>query len=142
MSPEPTKELSPPAETPDVKPAISLPRVPKRKSVSDTIADATEKERHTRLKMTEVNAKQKTTRALGTAKYKQDAKIEVKKMELAFQREENNYQRQHELAVLEKQIELERLRRQPVQIPSVSTPNALSAPQGPIFSPPLDPAFL
>jgi hypothetical protein len=78
----------------------------KRKTISDMIWDESEHIRLTRIKIAEVYAKEKTTRE----KVKRQSVAEVELERLRFQREEGEKQRAHEVMMMDRQIELERLR--------------------------------
>lgn len=62
--------------------------------------------RLTRVKLAEIHAKEKTARE----KVKRQAFAEVEVERLRFQREEGEKQRAHEVMMMDRQIELERLR--------------------------------
>lgn len=78
----------------------------KRKTISDMVRDESEHIRVTRIKIAEVQAKEKTARE----KLKRQTLANIELQRLKFQREEGEKQRAHEVMMMDRQIELERLR--------------------------------
>jgi hypothetical protein len=78
----------------------------KRKSISDMVRDEGELIRVTRVKIAEVQAKEKTERE----KVKRQAFTGVELECLHFQREEGEKQRAHEILMMNRQIELEKFK--------------------------------
>jgi hypothetical protein len=78
----------------------------KRKTISEMVRDESEHVRVTRIKIAEVQAKEKTTRE----KVKRQGLAGIELERLRFQREEGEKQRAHEVMMMDRQIELERMR--------------------------------
>jgi len=70
------------------------------------VRDESEHMRATRIKIVEVQAKEKTARE----KVKRETLAEIELERLRFQREEGEKQHAHEVMMMDRQIELERLR--------------------------------
>jgi hypothetical protein len=70
------------------------------------VRDESEHIRVTRIKIAEVQAKEKTARE----KLKRQTLANIELQRLKFQREEGEKQRAHEVMMMDRQIELERLR--------------------------------
>ncbi|KAJ7911696.1 hypothetical protein B0H13DRAFT_2328078 [Mycena leptocephala] len=85
----------------------SAARGTKRKSVHDQVEALATQDRVQRLKVAEVREREKTARA----KHKYDTKSELELAKLQHQQVEAEHQRQHEFAMLERQIQLERMRQ-------------------------------
>lgn len=92
--------------TPGPKPSASAAKGQKRKTVSDMVWSESEHIRLTRIKIAEVYAKEKTARE----KVKRRTLAELELERLRFQREEGEKQRTHEVMMMDRQLELERLR--------------------------------
>lgn len=93
------------------------PRPLKRKDLMDIATTALSEVRNTRLKTTEVKAKERTTRKLAKEDRKlrmHEANVKLERAKLEHSRQEAALQRAHELAMMERQVELERLRRHDV----------------------------
>ncbi|KAJ7858305.1 hypothetical protein B0H13DRAFT_2356586 [Mycena leptocephala] len=103
----------------------SAARGTKRKSVHDQVEALATQDRVQRLKVAEVREREKTARA----KHKYDTKSELELAKLQHQQMEAERQRQHEFAMLERQIQLERLRQQ-------AGPSTYGPPGGPAFGAP------
>ncbi|KAJ7159636.1 hypothetical protein C8R46DRAFT_1224218 [Mycena filopes] len=112
------KKVKVKAETP-VVPSSSA-RGSKRKTIQDHIQDLTTQDRAQRLKLAELREEQKTVRA--QAKY--DAKNNLELARLQHQQREADRQREHEMLMLERQIQLENLRRNPVPAMGMYGPGA------------------
>jgi hypothetical protein len=86
---------------------LSSARGSKRKSIQDHIQDLTTHNQSQRLKLAEVKERQRTQRA----KAKYEAKSNLEMARLQHQQREAERQRQHELQMLERQMQLEAMRR-------------------------------
>jgi hypothetical protein len=78
----------------------------KCKTISDMVQEESEHIRVTRIKIAEFQAKEKTARD----KVKRQTLANIELQRLQFQREEGEKQRAHEVMMMDRQIELERLR--------------------------------
>lgn len=81
----------------------------KRKSMHDHIQELTSQDRSQRIKLTEVKEHEKTLRA--QAKYEARSQLDIARLQ--HQEREAMRQREHEMRMMERQIELEMLRRGP-----------------------------
>ena len=117
-----TRSSSPP---PPVKftPARGIKR---KVSMMDQITELANEDRSQRLKIIEVKQKEKTRRS--QAKYQTQSKLELARMR--HQEQQAALQRQHDLVMMERQMELERLRS------TTAYPQALLAPQAGAYSGP------
>lgn len=88
------------------KPFASVTKGQKRKSISDMVCDESELMQVTRVKIAEVQAKEKTE----WEKVKRQAFAEVELERLQFQHEEGEKQRAHKVMMMDRQIELERFK--------------------------------
>ena len=88
----------------------ATPSAKKRKTLQDHARDIVEAERAARLEITRFAAKEKTAREAIKRQAAQDTALEIERLRLEFQREEGARQRAHELAILERQIQLERIK--------------------------------
>jgi hypothetical protein len=88
------------------KPFASAVKGQKCKSISDMVCDESELIRVTRIKIAEVQAKEKTAHE----KVKQQALAEVELECIRFQQDEGQKQRAHEVMMMDWQIELERFK--------------------------------
>lgn len=82
----------------------------KRKSMADAIHETATADRNARIKMMEVKEKEKTARAETKETIKSRTLMTLEGQRMQHQREQAALDRAHALAVLDKQIELERLR--------------------------------
>ncbi|KAI5999228.1 hypothetical protein EDD15DRAFT_2363296 [Pisolithus albus] len=78
----------------------------KRKTPQDLIKEVAHAEREVRVSMNEINAREKTARERIKRKVAHDTAVELETMRLRVQREEAAAQRAHELAMMDKQIQL------------------------------------
>jgi hypothetical protein len=130
----PVRSSTPKTPAPRVK-AETAPiysaRGTKRKSVHEQVEALATQDRVQRLKVAEIREREKTARS----KHKYDAKSELELAKLRHQQMEAERQRQHEFAMMERQIQLERMRQQ-------VGPSTYGPPGGPAFgAPPPSSAF-
>ncbi|KAH7911006.1 hypothetical protein BJ138DRAFT_1101375 [Hygrophoropsis aurantiaca] len=106
-----------------VKPPASAAPTPtksatkKRQTPQDFVKDVADAEREARLRMTEINAKERTAREEIKRRTAHNTALEVERLRLKYQhnemmenRSQAIAQREHERIMIEKQIELERVR--------------------------------
>jgi hypothetical protein len=86
---------------------MSAARGTKRKSIHEHVQDIATQDRTQRLKVTKVKEQEKTVRSQA----KSQAKNTLEMVKMEYSRREAERQHQHELSILERQIDLERLRR-------------------------------
>jgi hypothetical protein len=150
-SPSKPQPLTTPTPKAKVEYPTSIPRTNKRKAIADRVQEIADMDRSQRMKIAEVKEREKTSRS--QAKYQSKHALEMARME--FQRREAEYARQHQLQMLEKQVELERLKLQvhghghthlshvvPPPTPGPSSSGMFNfnpSPSGPIFG--IDPVF-
>ena len=93
-----------------MKRALDVPAVSqsakKRKTPQELIKEVADAEREVRLAMNQSNAQQCTAREQIKRQAARDTAVELESMRLKAQREEGAAQRAHELAMMERQIEL------------------------------------
>jgi hypothetical protein len=132
-----------PLATPTPKAKIdSIPRTNKRKAIADKVQEIADMDCSQRMKIAKVKEQEKTNRS--QVKYQSKHALEMARME--FQHREAECARQHQFQMLEKQVELERLRLQghghvvPPLTPGPSSGGMFNpSPSGPMFV--LDPLF-
>jgi hypothetical protein len=86
------------------------PRGQKRKSIADTLAETVAAKRKARAQLYTMAAREKTQRAAERERIKRSSTEKIELARLDHQRTEASAQRMHEERMLDKQIELERLR--------------------------------
>lgn len=151
FSPSKPQPLATPTPKAKVEPPTSIPRTNKRKAIADKVQEIADMDRSQRMKIAKIKEQEKTNRS--QAKYQSKHALEMARME--FQRREAECARQHQLQMLEKQVELERLRFQghghghahsshvvPPPAPGPSSGGMFNfnpSPSGPMFG--IDPVF-
>lgn len=78
--------------------------------MQESLEEITAAERESRAKIALEKAKEKTSRAATREKIKHQGLLAIENARMQFQREESERHRQHELLMLERQIELERVK--------------------------------
>jgi len=95
---------------PMVSSLASKPTSVRKKTAADLAREVADAERQARLHMTHINAKERTAREQIKQKSARKSALELEELRLRHQQEEGERQRAHELKMLERQIELERIR--------------------------------
>ncbi len=114
--------------TSPVKPAVSdssskkiIPQ--KRKSIQDQIKDIAEQEQQNRVKIAKINAKEKTVRAKARVAEKGQMALHLKQVRMQFQHDKAEHHRVHELAMIDRQIQLELIKANALHPPPSIDPS-------------------
>lgn len=89
---------------------IAPPASKKRKSLADTASEIAGQERTNRRRISEDIAKEKTRRATAREHIKREAHVSIEMARLAHSTNDANARRAHELAMMDRTLELEQLR--------------------------------
>ena len=103
------------------------PRGQKRKSIADLFADTAAADRQSRMDLFKKSAKEKARR-LST---RENTKLQIERVRLDHQAQQAEAQRAHEMKMIERQIELERLRSAFHASPAASHTPPVGHPFGP-----------
>lgn len=93
-----------------VKPGSSFGQGQKRKSMADAIQDVAAADRNTRIKIVEFKEREKTARVTARERIKRKGLIDLEARRMEHDHREAVERHQHDLLMMDKQIELERIR--------------------------------
>ncbi|KAG6835294.1 hypothetical protein H0H93_003021 [Arthromyces matolae] len=115
-------EKLPATPSQSTKPVSRVGTGHKRKAIQDLVTDVSTASRDAQIKIARIKYEQKSQGHAEREKIKRQSAFEMERLRLEHQRREGEAQRAHELAMLERQLELERLRHAPP--PSSAGPTA------------------
>ena len=149
LPPSTPQPLATPTPNAKIKPLTSIPCTNKHKAIADKVQEIADMDRSQHMKIAKIKEQEKTNQS--QAKYQSKHALEMARME--FQHREAEAARQHQLQLLEKQVELKHFRLQGhghahsshvVPAPALgpfsgSMFNFRPSPSGPMFG--IDPVF-